>query len=85
MCLILVFCIRCHVHSFFLNTGDPEIEVIEVCLGAYLVNTLSKVEQTQELTFANNKMSRSVFGSIFNVNSTSDNITNSIVSQSHII
>ena len=84
MCLIL-FCIRCHAHSFSLNTGNPEIEVIEVCLGAYLVNTLSKVEQTQELTFANNKMSRSVFGSIFNVVSTSDNITNSIVSQSHII
>ena len=82
MCLILVFSISCHTHSFSLNTGDPEIEV---CRGTYLVNTLSKVEQTQELTFANNKMSRSVFGSIFNVNSTSDNITNSIVSQSHII
>ena len=82
MCLIL-FCIRCHAHSFSLNTGNPEIEVIEVCQGTYLVNP--KVEQTQELTFANNKMSRSVFGSIFNVNSTSENFTNSIVSQSHII
>ena len=85
MCLILVFCIRCHTHSFSLHTGNPEIEVIDVCWGTYLVNTLPKVEQTQELTFANNKMSRSAFGSIFNVNSTSDNFTNSIVSQSHII